>query len=60
MSTINLVKEQELLKAAKKNKTHFDEMYKYFINDVYRFSFSLLNNQHDAEGYLISNICRVL
>jgi RNA polymerase sigma-70 factor, ECF subfamily len=49
MSSINLITEQELLQAAKSNKSYFDNLYKYFIDDVYRFSYSLLNNQHDAE-----------
>lgn len=45
----DLIKEKELLEKAKESNLGFDELYKYFVNDVYRFSYSILNNQHDAE-----------
>lgn len=45
----DLQKEQTLLLTAKTDKEGFNELYKYFLNDVYRFSYSLVNNQADAE-----------
>ena len=42
----DLEKERQLLEAAQENKERFNELYKYFINDVYRYSYSLLNNSH--------------
>jgi len=49
MRTHNLDQEKRLLLSAQKELKNFDELYKYFINDVYRFSFSIVNNSHDAE-----------
>lgn len=46
---IDLAKEKELLENAKASGAEFEKLYKYFLNDIYRFSFSLLGNQHDAE-----------
>jgi RNA polymerase sigma factor (sigma-70 family) len=45
----DLNKEKELLELVKKDKQSFGELYKYFLNDVYRFSYSILNNEHDAQ-----------
>jgi RNA polymerase sigma factor (sigma-70 family) len=46
---VNLKYEKDLLLSIKQDKNRFGELYKYFVNDVYRFSYSILNNQHDAE-----------
>lgn len=45
----NLQLEQSLLLDAQNDSNKFNDIYKYFVNDVYRFSYSILNNQHDAE-----------
>jgi RNA polymerase sigma factor (sigma-70 family) len=49
MNKPDLEKEKFLFDKVKESKKNFDEIYKYFLNDVYRFSYSLLNNRHDAE-----------
>jgi RNA polymerase sigma-70 factor (ECF subfamily) len=49
MSNHDLKKEKELLENAQTNKSMFDELYRYFVDDVYRFSYSIINNPHDAE-----------
>lgn len=49
MKNQNLEQEKLMLEAAKKDKKKFDDIYKYFLNDVYRFSYSLVNNTQDAE-----------
>jgi RNA polymerase sigma factor (sigma-70 family) len=41
--------EKDLLDKAQADNSNFDHLYTYFVNDVYRFSYSILNNQHDAE-----------
>lgn len=41
--------EEGLLKKVKEDKQSFEEIYKYFVNDVYRYSYSLVGNRHDAE-----------
>lgn len=48
-TAIDIEKEHLLLKKAKENKDNFGSLYKYFIDDVYRFTYSILNNKHDAE-----------
>lgn len=45
----DLKKEKEILEKSKANKSAFDELYKYFLPDVYRFSYSLSNNKHETE-----------
>jgi RNA polymerase sigma-70 factor (ECF subfamily) len=45
----NLDFEKELLEKIQADKKYFDELYKYFLNDLYRFSYSLVQNQSDAE-----------
>ena len=54
MPTQDLKKEFELYTKAKEDIKNFDAIYKYFLNDVYRFTYSLIGNQHDAED-LASN-----
>jgi len=49
MKYIDLQKEKELLGLAQEDSKAFDQLYTYFVNDVYRFSYSILNSQHDAE-----------
>ena len=49
MKNIDLEKEQKLLARAQQNKTRFSDLYQYYLNDVYRFSYSICGNQHDAE-----------
>jgi RNA polymerase sigma factor (sigma-70 family) len=49
MGQVQLEKEKELFLAAKANSDAFGGIYTHFVNDVYRFSYSILNNQHDAE-----------
>jgi RNA polymerase sigma-70 factor (ECF subfamily) len=46
---LDLNKEKELFDKVKSDKKNFDLIYKYFLNDVYRFAYSILGNQHDAE-----------
>jgi RNA polymerase sigma-70 factor (ECF subfamily) len=49
MKNQDLKTEQKLLEKAQKNSKDFEALYKYFVDDVYRFSYSILNNRHDAE-----------
>jgi RNA polymerase sigma-70 factor, ECF subfamily len=49
MKNQDLTKEKELLSLAQKDKYAFDAIYRYFMGDVYRFAYSLSNNQHEAE-----------
>ncbi len=49
MYTKDLKKEEQLLHDVHKDKSHFDNLYRYFLQDVYRYSYSVVNNQHDAE-----------
>jgi RNA polymerase sigma-70 factor (ECF subfamily) len=49
MKNQDLNKEKELLENAQSDSKKFDALYKYYVDDVYRFSYSILNNRHDAE-----------
>ena len=49
MKNLDLKKEKELLENAQADKVKFDALYKYYVDDVYRFSYSIINNRHDAE-----------
>lgn len=44
-----LKKEKKLLLSAQKDKEKYGELYEYYVNDVYRFSYSLLLNKQEAE-----------
>lgn len=45
----DLEKEKGLLLNAKKDKEEFGKLYEYFVNDVYRYSYSLLLNKENAQ-----------
>lgn len=45
----DLIYEEKLLKTVKNDKNAFSEVYQYFLEDVYRFSYTLVKNRHDAE-----------
>lgn len=49
MSVNDLKREKELLEKARNKKESFEGLYSYFINDVYRFAYSILNDKHNAE-----------
>ncbi len=49
MKNKKLEKERYLLLKAQESKEGYAELYTYFLNDVYRFSYSIVNDQNDAE-----------
>lgn len=49
MYKVNLKKEEELLRKAQNDNQKYDDIYRYFLNDVYRYSYSMVNNKSDAE-----------
>lgn len=46
---MNLNEEKKLLIEIKDNKKAYEDLYKEFVDDVYRFTYSLVLNKHDAE-----------
>lgn len=42
-------KDKELLAKVQQDKKHFDKIYQLYVDDIYRFAFFMLQNQHDAE-----------
>lgn len=49
MKDLDLQKEEKLLIEAQLDQSKFAELYQYYVGDVYRFTYSVINNQHDAE-----------
>lgn len=49
MEKLDLNIEKSLFDKAKSDKSEFQAIYKYLVKDVYRFSYSLTKNAHDAE-----------
>lgn len=45
----NFKKEKELLSETKEDINNFDALYKYFYNDVYRYTYTLVNSKEDTE-----------
>ncbi len=49
MNVQTLQKEKELLEKAQQDKNSFEGLYKYFLDDVYRFTYSILQNRENSE-----------
>ena len=53
-------REKELIELCKKDLSHFNELYKAYINDVYRFVYSKLGNKDEAEEVVSETFLKAL